>query len=212
MAVRTGMQTLITDLRTLTAASEDELSNQELQDILDKNKREVREITLFATRTGVSGGVIYRIYAIPEEAGRYFEVPIDDTLNDYFYLTDSIYTPFTFGDGANQAVFDPNLRRIVFNSDTQGKIYYLTAQSYDFYGAAADVIQIMCANRADMVDIKTDNHTLALSQAKDAVCGRFGEFANKSYKYGNTRIVRTDQGLNYANRYSKLRRFSHSFH
>ncbi len=208
MAVRASMESLIDLLRELTATTEAQFSDQKLQDILDRNKAEQREIYLTPTRTSVVGGTIYKIYDLPESAGEFFEAPVDDVLNDYFYLTDSTYTPFTFGDGDNQAVFDSNLRRITFNTDTGGDAYYLTALSYDVYGAAAELWNIICSQSSDLVDIKTDNHTVALSQARDFICEeRISYFTNKSLKYADTRLKRVDQALNFR-KYPIIRGFA----
>lgn len=194
MAVRSSMAGLIAELRLLTSATLDEFTDQRLQNILDGNKIENREMYLRPTPTYVAGGVVYTVYDLPELAGHYFETVVEDELNTYFYLTGTDRIPVVFGDGDGEATFDPYLRRITFNTDTHGKSYYLNAVTYDLNGAAAEVWNIKCSNRVSLVDIKTDNHTLALSQEREAICSeRIKYFSSRSLKAADTRLRRTDQ-------------------
>lgn len=194
MAVRSTMATLIAKLRSLTSSTVSEFTDQALQDILDQNKVEYRQIYLSPTPTYTAGGILYTIYDLPESAGEWFETPVNDQLNTYFYLMGTNYIPIVFGADAGEAVFDPNLRRITFNSNTNGLSYYLNAVSYDMNGAAAEVWNIKCSNRTGLVDIKTDNHTLALSQEREAICAeRIKYFSSRSMKAADTRLKRSDQ-------------------
>lgn len=196
MAIRAGMQTLVDLLSALTDAGS-EFTEDDLQDYLDRNKVEYRDIALYPLPQRLSNTVIYKIYPLPTSIGIYFETPIDDTVNDYFYLTNTIYVPFTFGDGDNQAVFDPNLRRITFNADTAGQFYYINAVSYDLYGAAADIWEVKIAARVKLISIKTDNHTLDMQQEYDHCVDRFNYFSQLSLKNQSTRMIRDDQGVGF---------------
>lgn len=194
MAVRAGMQDLIDELRRLTNVSVSEYSDQELQDKLDQYKTEYRDVSLQATRTNTADGVIYQIYDLPESVGDWFELPIDNVVNSYFNLRTSAYVPVVFGTIVD---FDADMRRITFVEDTGGVYYYLTLQTYDMYGAAADIWQVKCIEASNLVDIKTDNHTLALSQSKDSICGWVSYYASRSLAAKNTRLERNDQALSY---------------
>lgn len=206
MAVRTTMATLIATLRSLTSSTTSEFSDQTLQDILDRNKIEYRRVYLTPTPTYTAGGILYTIYDLPESVGEWFEAVVDDQLNAYFYLTGTNNIPVVFGSDAAEAVFDPNLRRITFNSDTGGVSYYLTAITYDMNGAAAEVWNIKCSNRMGLVDIKTDNHTLALSQEREAICDeRIKYFSSRSLKASDIRLRRSDQTYrHYRDRWNRI--------
>lgn len=203
MAVRTGMTALISELRSRTDVTIAEYSDQQLQDKLDQNKIEFREVALIAAPTYVSGGTNYFIYELPDYVGDWFELPVDNVLNAYFYVTDSARTPVVFGTALD---FDADLRRLVFTASTAGVPYILTIQTYDLFGAAADIWQIKCDQASELVDIKTDNHTLALSQSKDSICSKVSYYETRSMRSNDTRIVRVDQALSW-NRNKYIRGF-----
>lgn len=196
MTIRIGMQALVDLLSALTDAGT-EFTEEVLQGYLDRNKSEFRDISLYPIPQRLANTVIYKIYPLPSSIGMYFEAPIDNTINDYFYLTSSTFTPFTFGDGDNQAVFDPNFRRITFNADTAGQLYFLNAVSYDLYGAAADIWSVKVAARVKLINIKTENHTLDMKDEYDHCVDRFMYFSQLSVKNQASRMIREDQGVGF---------------
>jgi hypothetical protein len=64
---------------------------------------------------------------------------------------------------ANYSV-DYQLGKITFAADTAGTTYYLNANSYDIYAAAADIWRTKAAHSAKMYDFSTDGHNLHRSQ------------------------------------------------
>lgn len=200
MAVRTSMVTLVSQLKNLTdltrissIKTEAEFSDEDVQRYLDLNKVEYQLVPLSATPVRAGSTVIYRNYYLPEYLGQFFEQPIDDTINDFFFLQDSLFSPILFGSGDAKAVFDPYLRRIVFNDSTQGNYYYLTVQAYDLYGAAADMWNIKASRRTALVTIKTDNHSINMEQEYQHCLDRFTYYKNLSNKSKTVHMVRDDQ-------------------
>lgn len=194
MTIRYGMAYLTGKLTNLVEAGE-EFTPEDLQDALDATKTEYRNIGLTPTPTYTIGNVLFLDYDLPSFMGQWFELPQDNTVNTAFRLTDNTYAPVLFGVGATNATFDYNLRRISFNESTVGAYYYLTAYSYDLYGAAADIWEIKLSRRTPYVNIKIDNHQFGLSDEYQHCIERYEHFKSLASRRNSSKFVRYDQGV-----------------
>lgn len=194
--IRDGMDYLVSELALMTESGT-EYTEDQLQAYLDKTQMQLRNVSLVATPTYTSGSTVFTIYELPNFMGEWFELPQDNTVNDAFYLTDSSYNVVLFGSGDAQCVFDQNLKRIVFNDNTNGKYYLLTVTIYDLYSAAAKVWELKLSKRTPYVNIKIDNHTFNLKDEYDHCLERYNHFRSLSLKAGRGRFVRYDQGVGY---------------
>ena len=197
MALRTGMTWLIDELKSLTNATEDHFEEIDLQSILDRNKKTYQDVVLYPTPFNSGGSYIYRDYYIPRDVGSWVELPEDDIVNEHFYLQDYLHNPVLFGIGDTKAVYYQDTHKITFNTDTGGKLAYLTYYVYDMYAAAATLWEKTAALRSNYIDVRMDNHTLALSQTRDFCLDRAKYYRSKSMKDSTTRLVRSDQGVGY---------------
>lgn len=195
MTVRAGMQHLVDELERLVDAGT-EWDEDALQDMLDRFKVEFREVQLIATPTRTSPTtVVYYDYYLPKALGYWFELPQNDTINPAFYLTTYLFIPVLFGTGDGKATYDDDLKKIVFNADTLGYRHYLTVYSYDLYGAAAEIWSQKASARENYINVKTDNHTLALDTVYQHCLDRYKYFVQKAFKFNNPKFVRRDQGV-----------------
>lgn len=196
MTIRNGMNYLVNELSVMTEAG-NEFTPEELQAYLDRTKLQYRNIGLVATPTYTHSTTQFTIYELPDFVGTWFELPEDNAVNDAFYLTDTTFIPVLFGSGDIQATFDYNLRRIVFNQNTQGQYYIITLNTYDLYGAAALVWELKLSKRTPYVAIKIDNHSFALQTEYEHCLERYNHFRSLSLKAGKGRFYRYDQGVGY---------------
>lgn len=165
MALRDGMSALIERVRQLANAGEAEYSidnttyfrDTHIQDILDRNSTYLVQAPLKWIVSTDTGGTAR--YLTAQSAYRDFET--DDSGTAYFYIATSA------GSIIGTANYTPNHEtgRITFTADQGGTSYYLTAYSFDVYGAAADVWQQRLANFADWYRFSADNQTFDRNQA-----------------------------------------------
>lgn len=196
MAIRAGMAILVDKLRDLTGVLTSEYTDDELQTVLDENKYAFNNINLTPTPYYTSGNVlIYRNLYIPSNVGQWFEVPVNNVVNSYFYLYDYQHSIIFFGTGDEKATYDPYLKRIVLNSTPIKKLFYLDIYSYDLYGCAAIIWQKKLTDRVSYIDIRTDNHTLNLDQEYQHCKDRYLYFYGKSMLARNFKLIRVDQGV-----------------
>lgn len=198
MAIRAGMEDLIELLSEKTSPGT-EFTDQDLQDALDRNFVYFKYYMLTPDITRTSDTSIYVDYYIPRELGEYFEVPQTGVTAESFYLQTFAYEPVVWGTGDTQAQYNDVYKRITFNQDQQGKSYFLSGNSYDLYGAAAEIWLRKWSNREKYVDLKTDNHQLTLSQSRDFCYQQYQYFSSLSRKNVGTMFIRTDQVYTQAN-------------
>lgn len=193
MAIRAGMRNLVELLSDKTSPG-DEFTLLELQEALDRNFVYFKYFMLTPdiTRTPEQTA-IYVDYYIPRELGEYFEIPQTGEIAESFYLQTFTYEPVMWGTGDTQAQYNDVYKRITFNQNQQGKSYFLSGKSYDLNGAAAEIWLRKWANREKYVDLKTDNHQLALSQSRDFCYQQYQYYSSLSRKNIGTRFIRTDQ-------------------
>lgn len=152
MAVRDGMADLITRLRLLIndpAGGSQTWTDQELQDIYDEHRVEVRYQDLRAVDTRGSGGsATYKVFFA--DCGYWESSP---TLANGSYETVTPGTP------------DLLTGRFEFADDQNGNLpIRITGYTYDVYGAAVAVIENWLAKLRTAVDFVTDDLEMKRSQ------------------------------------------------
>ena len=164
MTARTGMSNLITELRSLTEAGTAEYSitsstfwsDDQLQDVLDIHRKDLRFSLLQAYPDTVQGGSL--LYYEFRSEYQFFEATTGGT--SILYLQDS--TGATLG----TALWNADYRRgaFTFVNDARGTSIYLTGRSYDLNASAADVWRRKAAHYApSSFDFSTDNHSISRS-------------------------------------------------
>lgn len=168
MTARTGMSNLITELRGLTEAGTADYSvtsstfwsDDQLQDVMDLHRKDLRFTMLTPYPDTVQGGTLeYYEYHSQYD---FFEATTGGTA--ILYLQDS--TGATLG----TALWGADYRRGVFTfvNTTNGTSIYLTGRSYDINAAAADVWRRKAAHYApSSFDFSTDNHSISRAQVYD---------------------------------------------
>lgn len=165
MSARTGMTNIITELRGMTEAGNDDYSvvsisywsDNHLQDVLDLHRNDIIFEQLKNYPTYVSAGsLLYQDY---RSAYGFYEATTGGTA--IFYVQDSTGAI----KGTADYTIDYRRGRILFNTTQAGTVYYLTGRSYDLNAAAAEVWRCKAAHYAPTAfDFSTDNHTISRSQ------------------------------------------------
>lgn len=150
---RAGMASIITDLRRMGAAGTadisvagvDYFSDDQLQDVLDGQRREISEVLT------------------PSDAMRYyFETrPVERAATaGAFQVLDAA------GSAVGTAEYSVNYpaREITFVDDQHGAQFTLKARTFDMPAAAAEVWESKAAAWAAEFDVTTDNHNVKRSQ------------------------------------------------
>ena len=181
MTARTGLSSLITELRGMTEAGTADYtvtsstfwSDDQLQDILDIHRQDVIHEQLQPYPVQVAGGsVSYKDY---RSSFGYYEATTGGTA--VFYVQDP--TGATVG----TANYTPDYRRgvVLFSANQFGTAYYLTGSSYDLNASAADVWRRKAAHVAPTsFDFSTDNHSISRSQVYAHALEMADYFENKS--------------------------------
>lgn len=162
---RSGMSTLITELRSLTEAGTADYtiastaywSDDQLQDILDLNRRDVIFEQLRMYPVQIAGGSIS--YLDYRSAYGYYEATTGGTA--ILYLQDSTGAVI----GTANYTTDARRGQFQFSANQAGSVYYLTGRSYDLNSAAAEIWRRKAAHYAPTsFDFQTDNHSISRSQ------------------------------------------------
>jgi|GEM_PF-2020191 len=162
---RSGMASIIAELRGFTEASPDDYivagnpywTDAQMQDVLDIHRTDVVFEQLQTYPYQVAGGSLS--YTDYRSSHGYFEQTTGGT--GIFYVQDGT------GSAIGSANYTPDYRRgvIIFGADQAGTVYYLTGRSYDIYAAAADIWRRKAAHYApSSFDFSTDNHSIKRSQ------------------------------------------------
>lgn len=171
MTVRTGMQSLVDQVRVLTGAGTAEYtagtvtywSDTDLQTALDANSRFVVQSLLMWQPQQIGG------------TANYF-----NALLQYRDLEDAPGTSgtsrFVIRDGAGSAVgtanytLDARAGRVSFGTVNQmGTAYYFTGYSYDVCAAAVEVLRGRLANFNSFYDFSADNQSFSRSQMRQNI-------------------------------------------
>ena len=135
MAVRAGMSLLIDFVeRLINDEANTHHTKQEIQDILDQNRKEARYLELVPVKSIAEGGTVTYVTF---EAPRYWtHWETSATLLDYNYAT---LTP---------ATSDWMIGRWTFSSEPTRPVKIL-GFIYDVYGAAADLIEVRASMKSE---------------------------------------------------------------
>jgi hypothetical protein len=189
---RSTMDDLITRLRGLTQAGTADYtiagvtyhSDDHLQEALDDNRLDIYRERLSYVREYVGGGTAeYKVYA-----GKWGNFEKTDGGTAIFFVAD------TDGDNIGTALYSVDYQRgvITFDADQGGTARYLTARSYDLYGAAADVWSMKAAHYSiTSFDFSTDNHSVKRSQLKTQAHEMSRYYASMARAQVST-MIRTD--------------------
>lgn len=156
MAARSTMAPLITELRRrVDESGTADWSDDQLQDVLDRNRDDVRREGLRGESEYSGGSVVYFDYYW--HCGPWVEHADGGTV---WRLEDSA------GSAIGTALYTPEYgaKHLRFAANTGGSAYFLTYRAFDLDRAAADVWDDKAASVASRFDIKTDNHDLKRSQ------------------------------------------------
>lgn len=156
---RSTMSLLIQDLRGMTDTTYDDYTvgqlrywtDDQLNNVLDRRRREVFRHPLSPIETYSAGTVQYLDYPLPFS---HLERTSGGTA--IFYIQDGTNTTI----GTANYTIDYNRGYITFNSNTSGSVYYLYARHYDMDAAAADVWRQKASHYTTAFDFSTDNHSV----------------------------------------------------
>lgn len=164
--LRSTMGALVGRVRDLAAAPYDEYTvgdtvywtDQQLQDALDRTRREIVDEAISPVRViASSGSTEYRIY---QSVGRNYEETDGGTAR--FYVRDANGTRL----GTATYSVDYALGRVEFAATTGGSVLYLNGYVYDPYAAAADIWQQKAAHVASRFDFTADGASFKVSQLR----------------------------------------------
>jgi hypothetical protein len=162
--------------------SADTLSDNDLQDILDAHRLEVRREKLESRPMYASGSAeYYDFYSAHHD----FEETDGGTA--VFVLEDST--------GLNRSTADWTANyvggHVQFSGDQAGTAVYLTGRSYDLHGAAADVWRRVQGNKAALYDFSADGAKMSRSQWFEH-CGRMAAHYDRLARPMVATMVRGD--------------------
>lgn len=193
MAARTGMATIISDLRQKTNAGTADYTlgattfwqDSQLQAELDKTQQTWRSVPLNKVPTLVNGTYEYYDYFVPAEMTGELE---ENAVDSGWAVKDS--TGGTVS-AANYAV-NYQAKRITFSANTQGSALYLDARTYNTNKAAANVWRMKASAVSANVDWQSDNHRVSASQ-ESANCLRMASYFDELAGSSTGRFVRVDE-------------------
>lgn len=160
---RATMASLISDLRGMTSAGSADYTiasapywtDDQLQDILDRYRYEVRNDLMTQYEELISGTTYWKEF---QSEYKWFETTDGGTAR--FWITGAI------GDKQGTADWTMDYRRglATFNASQGGSARYAWGFSYDLNGAASDVWRQKAGHYAEAIDFSTDNHSIKRSQ------------------------------------------------
>ena len=188
---RTGMQTLIDTVRGYANAAPDEWaistdtslieywSDEEIQRVLDRHKREYIHELMDAQPTYESGTTVFKQYllgATNVESG-----------TAVFKIEDSAGTVSGYTVDYERGI-------VTFSTDQNGKAFYWSGFAYDLDAAAADIWRMKASHVAGLVDFSTDGHSVKRSQQAQQYLTMAGYYQQRSASEGvvTAKIVRDD--------------------
>ena len=164
MAARSGMSTLVQDMRLMCELGTADYSvggvsywsDDQVQEELDKFRQTRYREPLQVESDYTDGTVTYQDYYWHKA-----EVEEYDASNaEIFHLEDSLGSVV----GTADYTVNYEARHIRFDADTAGSAYYLTYRYYDINRVASRIWKKKAGHVANRFDIKSDNHDLKASQ------------------------------------------------
>lgn len=162
---RTTLADLIHDIRTMTGAGTadyiiagtDYWSDDQVQIVLDNNRRDIYREPLMPEIDYVAGGSIQYFNYYSE----FQHLEATDGGTALFWIEDAQ------GAAQGTAGWTADYRRgqVTFTADQGGTAYYLNARAYDLNGAAADILESWAGyEKLSAVDVSTPEVRIARSQ------------------------------------------------
>lgn len=161
---RAGMADNIQRVRALTYAGTAEYSlgtanywdDNQIEQVLDRHRQDLIRHKLLREPNYIGGGSV--IYTRLRSAYGFLETAASGTA--VFIIEDSI------GDDRGTATFTADYQLGIFDfaSDTGGTALYLTARSYDVYGASAELLEQWASREARCFDFSADGQSFSLQQ------------------------------------------------
>lgn len=161
---RSGMADNIYRVRGLTYAGTAEYTlgtasywdDNQIEQVLDRHRQDLVRHKLMREPNYIGGGSV--VYTRLRSAYGFLETAASGTA--VFVIEDSV------GDNRGTATFtaDYQLGIFDFSDDTGGTALYLTARSYDIYGAAAEVLEQWASREARCFDFSTDGQSFSVTQ------------------------------------------------
>jgi len=161
---RSGMADNIARVRGLTYAGTAEYTlgtasywdDNQIEQVLDRHRQDLVRHKLMREPNYIGGGSV--IYTRLRSAYGFLETAASGTA--VFVIEDSV------GDDRGTATFTADYQLGIFDfaADTGGTALYLTARSYDIYGAAAELLEQWASREARCFDFSTDGQTFNVTQ------------------------------------------------
>lgn len=142
-------------VRELAAAAPADYSDDALEAVLDRNRRDFADDRLTPLAQNEGGTVRFYVH---QSAWRNLEESGGGTA--VLVLRDSARAVV----GTADYSIDAAAGRVTFVQDTGGSAFYLTGRSYDVYAAAAEVWRMKAASVADRFDFQADGANFKASQ------------------------------------------------
>lgn len=193
MTARTGMSSIITDVRAMVNAGTADYTvgavaywtDDQIQAVLDQYREDQREpLRLEEQYTG--GSVIYKEF--------YFSSPWVERLESGTVAWRVETSDAGTVAGTADYAVNYSARNITFNADQAGTAWYLYRRTFDVNRAAAHIWRQKASYYANAYDVSTDNHSLKRSQlvaqARDMV--KYYEREAQRQNPGGARFVRVD--------------------
>lgn len=192
MAARTGMTSLLLEIRRMTnAGATDHTVNgvvywtdDQLQERLDRTRSTVKRVAVYPQADYINGAYSYTEYPLPAEL-QWIE---EQATGSGWALRDS--------SGADAPSYTVNYeaRIITFAADTANAVYYLDCRTYDLYAAAAAIWEEKAGIYEDLVNWSTDNHRVDASTQRDYCMQQAAQYRRRGRSaVGFSRLFRTDE-------------------
>ncbi len=186
MTLRTGMQTLIDTVRGYANAGTAEWtietessyitywSDIEIQRVLDRHRIDIVHESMDPVLSYSGGSVVYLTYDLNygniESGTAVFKIEdVSGTISGW--------------------TMDYARGIATFATNTSGSAYYWTGNTYDLYGAAADIWRMKAANVARLVNFSTDGHSVNRGELRKTYLEMADYFAGMS-PYGSAYSVK----------------------
>lgn len=176
-------------VRELAAAAPADYSDDALEAVLDRNRRDFADDRLTPLAQNEGGTVRFYVH---QSAWRNLEESGGGTA--VLVLRDSARAVV----GTADYSIDAAAGRVTFGQDTGGSAFYLSGRSYDLYAAAAEVCRMKAAAAADRMDFAADGASFKASQLVKqytdmaALYGALATFGASSAGLRTTTLVRDD--------------------
>ena len=189
MAARSGMANLITRLRGMTSTGIADYTvgnslwwtDDQLEDVLDRNRLDVRDEVLASHYVlGTAGTAQWFDYT-----SRYHNFETTSGGTAVFYLA------FDTGVRVGTALYstDYDSGRVTFSSNTGGSAIYLNGRAYDLNAAAAEVWTMKADHVADRFDFSADGASFKASQLQTQYMARAAKYTSMA-EWGNRSVSR----------------------